>query len=180
MSNDLITEDYTEKSFVVRGNDTRALKDSLRDLGGKYNANLKGGPGWIFSLKKRPEVEAAIKTLKVEEGVKVVSDARLAAQLIARQYLDTERKGPEVPRPPARAGIRGGSSVEERLSALESKLDEVLEGIASLRLKAGMGPLKVRSKSFNPVITEEEDEDPADEELQELQKPRPRLLKKLS
>jgi len=57
-------EDYTEKSIVVRGEDTKEIKEKLQELNGKYNPNLEGGPGWIFSKKRREEVEDLIKSVK--------------------------------------------------------------------------------------------------------------------
>ena len=48
---------YSEKSFVVFG-DTKAIKNKLKELGGKYNRNLvdprtgNTSPGWVFSHKK--------------------------------------------------------------------------------------------------------------------------------
>ena len=49
-------EDYTEKSFVVFGQ-TKFFKETLKELGGKYNENLKVGPGWIFSKNNKEKVE---------------------------------------------------------------------------------------------------------------------------
>lgn len=49
-------EDYTEKSFVVYG-ETKNFKESLKELGGKYNSNLKVGPGWVFSKNNKEKVE---------------------------------------------------------------------------------------------------------------------------
>ena len=53
---------YTEKSCVVRG-DTKPHKDSLKNMGGKWNSNLtdketsdKFG-GWIFPMSRRPRLE---------------------------------------------------------------------------------------------------------------------------
>jgi hypothetical protein len=39
----IISENYSENSFVVRGSDTIKFKDSLKEFGGKWNSNLKGG-----------------------------------------------------------------------------------------------------------------------------------------
>ena len=50
----IILSDYSEKGFVLRG-DTVHFKNSLRKLGGKWNKNLKGGKGWVFSKKFRLE-----------------------------------------------------------------------------------------------------------------------------
>lgn len=48
MSRKLTIEEYSEKAFVVRG-ETKKYKDQLIDKNGKWNPNLKGGAGWIFS-----------------------------------------------------------------------------------------------------------------------------------
>lgn len=48
-------EQYSELSLVVRG-DTKAFKSHLLNLEGKFNSNLKGGAGWIFSKKKSKDV----------------------------------------------------------------------------------------------------------------------------
>jgi hypothetical protein len=61
----LTCENYTEKSIVVRG-DTKEYKEELKKLGGKYNANLKGGGGWIFSKKVEDKVFQFISSPKVE------------------------------------------------------------------------------------------------------------------
>ena len=46
---------YSEKSFVVRG-DTKEIKDTFKEFGGKWNSNLKDGGGWIFSNNKKDKV----------------------------------------------------------------------------------------------------------------------------
>jgi hypothetical protein len=57
---DLIINDYTEKSFVVRG-DTITHKKELKMMGGKWNSRLKDGCGWIFPKTKKVDVENYIK-----------------------------------------------------------------------------------------------------------------------
>lgn len=47
--------DYSEKAIAVTG-DTKAVKDQLKKLGGKFNGKLSCGPGWIFSKKKEAEI----------------------------------------------------------------------------------------------------------------------------
>lgn len=51
--------DYSDKAFAVVG-DTKSIKDLLKSLGGRFNPRLSCGAGWIFSKKKREEVEAAL------------------------------------------------------------------------------------------------------------------------
>lgn len=54
--------DYSDKSIVVFGSNTKTFKEQLKALGGRFNPNLKvrdgfeGGVGWIFSNKNRDTV----------------------------------------------------------------------------------------------------------------------------
>lgn len=48
--------DYSEKAIAVVG-DTRDIKEQLAAMGGRFNARLSCGAGWIFSKRKRDEVE---------------------------------------------------------------------------------------------------------------------------
>lgn len=47
---------YSEKAIAVYG-DTKDHKERLLKLGGKFNQNLKEGPGWIFSKKNEASVK---------------------------------------------------------------------------------------------------------------------------
>lgn len=75
--------DYSEKSIAVFGN-TIAIKDKLKEMGGKYNANLKKDknvdikePGWIFIKSKKDEVSKFIEEIQGEsDGVISLSDAK--------------------------------------------------------------------------------------------------------
>lgn len=42
---------YSEKAIALTG-DTKIIKDQLKNLGGRYNAHLTCGAGWIFSKSK--------------------------------------------------------------------------------------------------------------------------------
>jgi hypothetical protein len=48
-------EYYSDKSIAVFG-DTKPWAEDLRVLGGKFNYNLKGRPGWIFQKAKENEL----------------------------------------------------------------------------------------------------------------------------
>lgn len=52
---------YSQYSFVVRG-DTKPHKEELKNLGGKWNPNLKDGAGWIFSNKRLDTVKKFVET----------------------------------------------------------------------------------------------------------------------
>lgn len=62
--------DYSEKAFAVVGN-TKPVKDELKKLGGRFNAKLSCGAGWIFPLRARESVEAFIGGGVVTVNVKV-------------------------------------------------------------------------------------------------------------
>jgi hypothetical protein len=66
---DLSCTDYSEKAIVVRGN-TKEYKDQLKSLGGKFNANLRDGAGWIFPKKDEDKVLSFVMNGKVEKTVK--------------------------------------------------------------------------------------------------------------
>ena len=51
--------DYSEKAIAVVG-DTRAIKDTLKTLGGRFNAHLTCGAGWIFSKAKETTLRNAL------------------------------------------------------------------------------------------------------------------------
>ena len=61
---DITIEDYSDKAIVVRGN-TIPYKEKIAKLGGKWNAKLRDGPGWIFPKTKRSSIEQWISTGEV-------------------------------------------------------------------------------------------------------------------
>ena len=61
--------DYSEKAFAVVG-DTKAVKESLKKMGGRFNSKLSCGCGWIFSNKVREDVERFISSGEVTERVR--------------------------------------------------------------------------------------------------------------
>lgn len=62
--------DYSEKAFAVVG-DTRAIKDTLKQNGGRFNSSLTVGgskvAGWIFSKKSIDAVRNALRALCTQE-----------------------------------------------------------------------------------------------------------------
>lgn len=59
--------DYSDKAIAVIG-DTRKIAAELRALGGRFNSRLSCGPGWIFSARKRAEIEALLAGNYEEAG----------------------------------------------------------------------------------------------------------------
>jgi hypothetical protein len=48
--------DYSDKAIAVIG-DTKSIKDSLKELGGRFNFRLSCGAGWIFPKTKLGDVQ---------------------------------------------------------------------------------------------------------------------------
>jgi hypothetical protein len=61
--------DYSEKAIAVVG-DTRPIKGTLKNLGGKFNPRLTCGPGWIFSKKTLDAVTKALQGPRVQSTEK--------------------------------------------------------------------------------------------------------------
>ena len=51
--------DYSEKAIAIVG-DTRAIKETLKTLGGRFNSHLSCGAGWIFSKAKEATLREAL------------------------------------------------------------------------------------------------------------------------
>lgn len=58
--------EYSPLSFVVRGEGTRQIKDTLMEKGGAFNRFLKCGPGFVFSKKKYFTVKTLLESLQVK------------------------------------------------------------------------------------------------------------------
>ncbi len=52
--------EYSAKSVAVIG-DTKPHKDTLKELGGKWNSRLKCGPGWIYPKTKIEDITKKMK-----------------------------------------------------------------------------------------------------------------------
>ena len=52
------------KGYVCITGDTKPHKEQLKKLGGRYNPNLNGKPGWIFFKATREELRTALPLLR--------------------------------------------------------------------------------------------------------------------
>lgn len=56
--------EYSEKAIAITG-DTKAIKDELKKLGGRFNPRLTCGAGWIFPKSKLEQLQALINSGEV-------------------------------------------------------------------------------------------------------------------
>lgn len=85
---------YSEKAIAVFG-DTKAIKEQLKELGGRFNPSLNYNgekrAGWIFSKKKADEV----RNLMASEKVEAVEELPALPEEIYIPELEEETKQPE-------------------------------------------------------------------------------------
>ena len=95
---------YSEKSFAIFG-DSKPIKDTLKLIGGKFNACLKDKneqgetittPGWIFSAKLKPELEKIINTVNTSSDInsleKQVKTLDLNQSKVSKEANEKEEK----------------------------------------------------------------------------------------
>lgn len=63
----LTISEYSDRCFVLRGDDTKKIKEDLMDIGGKFNSSLNGGPGWIVGKR----TEKKLMELLSEKSIKI-------------------------------------------------------------------------------------------------------------
>jgi hypothetical protein len=166
--------DYSEKAIVLRGEKTKDCTDGLKEMGGKFNAVLKGGPGWIFPKTKREIIEKF-----VNEGVVTKSEYRPSGTQTT-QYKPSEA----VKRYSVNSfndKIVDGNNLIEKL---DSKIEELTKDIADLKTLIGL----IRKGNRNRINKKEEqkeedfpeivlEEEMFEEEEEEI-KPKKKLLSK--
>ena len=91
MSN-LTAEKYNERAFVVRGN-TRKYKEELKKLGGRWNPNLKNGPGWIFSIRQHTiGVNKFLKNVNNLSPKKVEKQTYVEEKVVEKEEEEVEKE----------------------------------------------------------------------------------------
>ena len=150
---------YTDKSIVVIG-DTKKYKDSLKNLGGKWNASLTNREtgekfmGWIFYLSKQREVQSWIDNGSPD----VVESKTESKQGESQPKMSILAKPKVLP-----------SSSDDRIRQLEKSIEMLIAKVASLEIEVST------LKKGTPKDEEVYDEEVEDEEVQT---PPKRLLRR--
>ena len=156
---------YTDKSFVVVG-DTKPHKDSIKNLGGKWNASLTNKEtgekfmGWIFFLNrgKQTEVQNWIDggCLPVGSSAGGSEESKRGFEKILFPESKSEFQTRKVSLSPIRTDV-------DRISQLENTVATLLKRLASLEeevklLKGGELRLPARDKVSQVQTTQVDDE----------------------
>jgi len=150
----LIIEEYSDKSFVVRGN-TRSHSTKLKELSGSYNSRLKCGPGWIFSKSKKDNVTNYI----LKNNVKVVESKTQQFNLDCHKESNKESNKEES------NNFISNLAVSKILERLEQKIDKILSSLVNHSEKIAIHDYKY-----------EEDKYEEDKYEEDITKPKKRLL----
>lgn len=157
MSTNIYIENYTEKSFVVRGDSTE-YRQALKDIGGKWNSRLFDKKtqeffgGWIFWCKKLSEVTNLIKSQPQPQAIQ-------------------KPKPNQIPQPQSKPNIQETSDIEillKELTLAVCKLDpKLLERLTKTSLY---------NRLFQPTVTLKNDDDVDDDDDYWTGPPPKRLL----
>ena len=123
---DITIDDYVGKSgiagksFVIRGDDTKRFKDQLRAAGGKFNPMLDGGPGWIFSVKKKEEIQVLLDQI---QGGDIKGDQPTSRKINIPGQARTQAVTYTFPRPNQKSILTilsDGISAKYHISSIET------------------------------------------------------------
>jgi hypothetical protein len=134
-------EDYTAKSFVVRG-ETREHKDSLKSLGGKWNSALTDRESgdkfgaWLFWNEKRNDIQKWL-----EKGCKPVAPSSSSTTIFTSQSTISDHVASDQ------------SASSTRLDKIEQKIDYIIQLLESI------GKSKQISEDKDEIILEQYEED---------------------
>ena len=104
---------YTEKSIAVFGVDSTS--GVLQALGGKFNSNLRGKPGWIFPKMN----ESVVRTALTSSGSTLRSEPM------------KEEDQEDVPRPPKRLLQRASSEPKDEVIIRLERIEKLLQQLVN-------------------------------------------------
>jgi len=129
---------YTEKAVAAIG-ETKAFKDTIKEVGGKWNSKLKCGPGWILSAKKLEALKAALSATS--------TTADPSPPLVRKVVLRKKVKVDELTLVKNEVmKVMNAEPSTSRLASIESKLDMILALLGTM----GVTPVVVET-SPEPV-----------------------------
>ena len=92
---DLKVVDYNEGVSIAIVGDTYPIRKTLKEMGGKWMKFGKVGPCWVFSAKKREEIEAFVKSGKAKASTEKKENAEnfdAPDKALLEEYLNEMRK----------------------------------------------------------------------------------------
>lgn len=161
---DITIEDYTEKSFVIRGS-TEQYKKDIKTLGGKWNPRLRDGPGWIFPITKKDIVTKWRNTgeslIRPEDTELVTPRAvKKVVKKVEQKTDNTSVQSTEINNILDRHCDRMIGIIETRFDTLQKKFDEMQDIIKQISLK-----LEIDTSNQSSIIDSDTDESSSSQEV---------------
>lgn len=78
----LTYEVYNQKSFAVRG-DRDKFQSVVKPLGGRWNARMKGGEGWLVPREKEAELKKVVEELQKEQ---ILDESEIKSRKNQKKY----------------------------------------------------------------------------------------------
>ena len=174
MSSSIQIVSYTDKSFVVIG-DTKTHKDSLKNLGGKWNGSLTNKEtgekfmGWIFYASKKKEIQSWIDT-----GCKPISVP--TQREIQRDQMETSREIQSESKREIIQESKGEIVSQNKIQQLEKSVEMLLQRINFLENEVKTLKNQPVSQYKKQDLVVEEEVEFEEEVIQEV--PKKRLLRR--
>ena len=116
---------YSERSIAVTGEETKLYKEDFKSMGGKYNANLSCGPGWIFSIKAAPQVQTFLDRI---QSLKVASrESNVMTDCSTECSTDCSKKSQDVLKCTLQKELLECKQLQKELSKRIQDLEEKLK-----------------------------------------------------
>ena len=178
MSSSLQIVSYTDKSFVVIG-DTKTHKDSLKNLGGKWNGSLTNKEtgekfmGWIFYSSKKREIQSWIDT-----GCKPIPTNSISNSILTQRVDSAPQRQEREMQSESKREIVQGSKGE---TVCQNKMIQLEKSVQMLLQRINVLENEVKTLK-NQTVSQSKKQDLADtdpEEFEEVveQAPKKRLLR---
>jgi len=117
---------YSEKSVAAIG-ETTPFKDTIKDVGGKWNSKLKCGPGWILSAKKLEGLKTALSAAQKTTDL----SPKLVRKVVRRKKVKTDEL--TLVKNEVVKAMNAEQSTSQ-LERIESKLDMILTLLGIMRV----------------------------------------------
>jgi hypothetical protein len=85
----LVIRSYSDKAFILYGEDTKKFKDEIKTFGAKWNSSLSGSQGkaWVLSNKKLEDIKKWINEKTGIEATLLEKEEKVAKPELVKEEL---------------------------------------------------------------------------------------------
>ena len=122
----LEVRDYSERAIVVIG-ETKEFKDSLKQLGGRYNKFLSCGEGWVFSRRWIDDVQKFVNEVNGKAATPRKSKKAAAKARLEEETAKNAAKAEAVAKKKAEIAAAEAAKAAEEVAPAEEAAAETAE-----------------------------------------------------